>query len=288
MQQFRRAIKLADQYIIDFEDAPELVDCVPLYYGLLWLGQAAAFAALDSTALRSRTPGHGVHVSFPRSDGRMFVDARLDFEKNSDSIPTVSAAFGGGLLAGLSVTVRDLIAMIPTIAEAASDFGIQTTAVKLDFYTDPDRVAGTSYWKLADVDDLSIAYLRDHISAWDYLDANGVTIDPGKCLISWKQPDGKEPIEEILSLYLPAADEKGFYLAPKLKKAVIHPYAIVLVLAFVMSKLARYEPDFWVQISEDQTDEMLLIRKIIDYAKRECANDILNQLSRRTIQPLQS
>ena len=273
---FRHAIELADTYIQEFEDANELIDAVPFYYGTYWLGMAVAYATLDlNSAVTARHGLHRVATSSPFSLKESFIEA----EGSSAVAATINEAFGGENIFGRRFSILELLQALPEMQDDLERMtDCKTTAIKVEYDGGGFGAEGNIILaRVSSTFDINEGYLTSRVAVSDYLKANGLSIIDEKAgTIKW---EATRPSEfEQLTINAP----QGTFFLPKLHKQVIPEFLIYLMVLYQLSNLARYEPESWIPLFEEQSDEYFVIRSFMRVAKEKIPRLALNHLTRHT------
>ena len=292
---FTNALTLADDMIAAWENVDDpFAGLVLLYYGALWLGNAVALCSLNGSVLRRRRATHGLGVSIAPEEPRPFLNGKIDFGSDEESFGTINLAMGGGSLAGRTPSVADLLQALPEMGSSLKHLGLQCAAIELtarDSRQDESDVLVVSPAMLAGVvtdDTISEGWLRDHLAVFDGLRERGLTVAAGYDgrHIVWhrlRDPSDSRWLPdsaELRAVAIPFA--RRHYLLPKIKRVAVSEYAIYLAILYSLGHLARYYPDYWINMQRDRTEEFFLIEDFLDIAEDKVPNLILNHLSRHT------
>jgi hypothetical protein len=281
-REFRNAIKLADEFVADFEDAGETVDVVLLYYGALWLGIATAMVTLGRRAIEHTYPNHGLAANvdlwpFSLSEATVAVTDKMG------ALSLINAAFGGDELAGRPFKLMQLLQAIPYIAGDLEKVKADTSAFRFGF--DPTilafvlgdrKVVGTF---VGGPKSLTPGFLRDHVAASTYLLSRDLAVTNSEGhRIEWTL-SGRSWDEEIDQVLVSAHGAK--YFLPRIHGKALAEYTICLIILFALSRLARYNPNIWIRMRDSQTNEMFVLRSFVLYAQRAIPTLVLNHLTKR-------
>jgi hypothetical protein len=279
---FRNAIKLADAYWINFEEADEEVDAVPLYYGALWLGMACSYASLSPDALTGIESKHGLTIKlgdepYPLLSSTINVSHEGTFSR-------INAAFGGMDFSG-QVRVEELMSALPPLMDDLGKVGRSTTAIgveppgwlgySLEPNIYPDKISVVSVNATFPINAGSI---RDHAAVGSYLATRDLTYDSVNKQARWT--GRRERLDEIeqLSIRTPF----GLFLLPTIRAHAFPEFSIYLMVLYALSILVRYNPHTWIPMLEDQTDEHFLIRSFLLAAKSQVPLLAINHLTRKS------
>ncbi len=282
---FRNWIALSDEYWLAYEDASELIDSVPLYYGALSLGNAIAYATLGSAQMATRTRGHGLTLDFNLASNRVILDTVLNFNHSTEAFGLINEALGGDSLIGSNASVLELIRLLPELSDRLEHFGVASKAYEFTFTAARREIGGSA---TSDVDIIatirtgrvqrvSDGYIRDNFAIADYLSRSSLSIENDRA-IKWSPR--RAVVEEIGNISISALGTSWFL--PKLRGFVVPEYSIYVAILHVFSVFARYVPEYWLKIRENLTDEWILIRDFIDIAEEKVPRLALDHFTRQT------
>lgn len=284
VDQFRRAVSLADEYWVAYEDSSETIDTVPLYYGALSLGNALAYATLSSARVAERTPGHGLSIDFDIRKKNSVLSTNVSFQQSTDAFGIINEALGGDTLNGKTFKILDLLQMIPEISDRLEHFGT-TTAYEVTFSPGPRKNADESY--AGDViarvrsrhgASISLSYVRDNLAIADYLQSANLQIEGD----SLKWTTSRAALIEFDNIAIKARG--SWWLLPKIGAKLVPEYCIYLAILHTLSVFARYVPNYWLKIQEEHGDEWVLLRDFISIAEETVPRLALNHFARSSHQ----
>jgi hypothetical protein len=130
--------------------------------------------------------------------------------------------------------------------------------------------------------------LRSNVAVADYLLSHELRVHSEPAyhgLIRWrrsadKASRGRNNAAELRALCI--EDGGQCFFLPKIKQLAISEYAAYLAILYGICDLARYHPDYWMELQHNRTPEYFLIREFLDVAEEKVPNLVLNHLSRRT------
>ena len=290
VSQFRNALILADDMVTGWEDTDNFTGSTLLYYGAYWLGQAVVLATLDYATLGSREAQHGLSATFDMTRPLPFLNAKVDFGKRPATLGIINQSFGGDDLAGSSCRVSDLLTALPEMRFAIEHVSLSTQAIRVSKLTPiglPINAKLPTVAMTLHVDrQLDEPWLRDHIAIYSYLETRRLTIHrpPNEGMIRWRREAAagalRDDAAERRALFIETGDE--LFLLPKVKQKAISEYAAYLAVLYVISMLARYNPDYWITLQRDRPREYFLVEEFLNAAEDKIPNLVLNHLSRRT------
>lgn len=277
-RKFRSAITLADAFIQEFEDALDLVDAVPLYYGTLWLGMAVAYVTLGPLDLDGAGANHGLKctVISPFS----LYETTVVGKNPRGACSLINKAFGGDDLMQTRFTLLDLLRAVPQLDDDLVKVNSETSALAFKLSDtaitafDGTKIGGhiVASQKVTD------GYLKSKLVAYEYLSSNGLTVNEKDSRIGWIPTRyWREELEQVC-----LSPPGGLYFLPKIGGIVMPEFTIYLMVLYTISNLVRYYPDVWVQMNDDESDEHFVIRSFIHEAKKNVPRLVLNQLTKLT------
>lgn len=283
---FRRAVELADEYWIAYEESAEAIDAVPLYYGSLSLGNALSYATLGSARVAQRTKGHGLSVDSNITTRHAVLNAKIHFGAANDAFGMINESLGGDPLVGSSKSVLDLIRALPELSDRLDLFNCSSTAYEVNFTPGP-RPAGAATGAAVDVvgslrrpgggPPLNMGYVRDTFAISSYLEANSLAIVSRD---EFKWAPTRPSRDEIANLAIRARG--AWWLLPRLNGNLIPEYCLFLAVLYALSVFARYIPEYWLKMREDRSDEWFLIRDFMDIVEEKVPRLALNHFTRQT------
>ncbi len=295
LKPFLNAISLADDMVKAWEDVDDdFTGSVLLYYGALWLGNAIAFVTLNGEQLDRRQAAHGLEVKFDFAKTFPLLEATINLTADTGAFGIINGAFGGSSIAGQTFLVKDLITAIPEMRHSLPHVHLSSRAIEAQWIGDVPGDSATEFllraWPHLDVDLLvdhtpNPSWLRDNLAIGVYLNEQSVRNDPAlERRITWNSAlfsdEPRSAAEELLATSI-EHDGRRFFL-PTIKRRVVSEYAMYLGIMFVIGHLARYYPDYWIDMQRERSPEFFLIREFLDLAEDKIPRLALNHLQRRT------
>ena len=288
-ERFRNAIKLADEFIAEYEEGGNLVDVVPLYYGSLWLGLAMAFCTLGPNDIGSASGHHGLKAANLDKWPFKLTEAFVEPLVQTGSCSIINRALGGDDICGIPFKLLDLLRAIPHLDNDLEKVESGTSAFRLAY--DPTTLAVVHEGRTVEgcvfprtPGKISSGWVNDHLAVSDYLMQSQFQIlDVPSRRVRWT-PANRETFAELEQVLIDAPS--GKYFLPKLRGKVVPEYVICLMVLYALSSLARYYPDVWVAMWEQQTHEIFILRSFVYHAQRTVPRLALNHLTKRTNVPI--
>lgn len=279
---FRNAMKLADEFWLNFEDAEEVVDAVPLYYGAYWLGMACAYVSLARDRLASIEATHGLTFTMGKLP-QPFLNSNVGISR-AGVFARINEAFGGEPL-GDQLNVGALIAALPQLID---DLGKVNRKPEIIRAMPPDymghQLEAVQFPNMICVATIeahfpvSVESLSAHAAVGSYLRSHNLMYDPTRKRAAWTGT--RDRFDEVYQLCVETP--AGTFLLSRIQGKVVSEFAIYVIVLYALSMFVRYSPNVWLRMIEDQTDEFFLIRSFILLAKKAVPQLALNHLTRQS------
>ena len=267
---FRNAINAADDMIAGWEDVADEFTrgSSSLLWGLV-VRECVALCSLNSAVLNKRARQHGLGIASLPEGRRRFLNTRVNFGSAEESLGIINLAFGGSSVSGQSVTVQDLLRLLPEMTRPLEHVHINTKAIEVfphSWSGDLEMFSSSNpsvVVQLVTEATITIPWLRDNIAIFPYLKSKDTAPLAGyDNIITWQRwadneaPSGRTDVAELQALCIESAGKT--YLLPKLKKRAISEYVAYLAVLYVIGHLARYYPDYWIEMQPDRIDDYFL------------------------------
>lgn len=287
VKSFQNCLHLADEYYSAYDDAAPSIDTVLIYYGTMWLGNAAIYASLPPGTKAGTA--HGLSPKIEPGAKYPLLHSKLQVQQSTETFCLINRAFGGDEVSGQTFNLLEWLQAIPELdADLKSILGTGTLALEVSssgsFLTgsassllDLVSPSGEMIYSVIPAQYCTEGYFRENVAAYNYLKTRNLRFLPSN-QVAWdrQRPDSDETRAVLISA------NRKYYFAPKLRGSYISEFALFTGIMHALSTLSRYYPDAWLEMLNSEGDEMFIIRQFLNIAEEKAPNLVLNHFSRET------
>lgn len=283
IRSLQNCVHLANEYYSAYELASPSIDTVLIYYGTVWLGKAAIYASLPP----GTTPGtsHGISPRIDPAAKYPFFHAKLHVQDRNETFSLINRAFGGDDISGRTFDLTDWLKALPELdADLKSVLGTGTLALEslplASSVSDMRAQSGRMVHSITPAQYCTDGYFSENVAVYRYLKTRNLLFLPSN-QVAWDRQQ-RDEADEARAVFVNVNGKR--YLAPKLNGSYIAEFALLTGILHALSSLARFFPDTWLEMLNNEGDEMFIIRQFLNLAAEKAPNLALNHFSRETFE----